>query len=351
MKQEPGKEANSFANILIDWYSREKRQLPWRDSGDPYHIWLSEIILQQTRVNQGLPYYHAFTEHFPTIHDLAAAEESLVLRVWQGLGYYSRARNLHRTAKIISRDLDGNFPNTYDQLLKLPGIGPYTAAAIASIAFSEARPTIDGNVYRVISRVFTVKQDIADAGARQVFLSLLEPLIDVEQPGDFNQALMELGATICTPKSPRCEVCPIVQSCSSRSLGEQSLYPVKSKKIKVRTRHFHYVVFEFEDKLGMRVRDKKDIWQGLYEFLLHEGPSFTPELLGPMTGVSSIEASQPIRHILTHQRIESVFYRITFAAEEKFLDALRKNELFPFSREQIVNLPKPKLVVNYLSTF
>ncbi len=342
---------HNFSEVLIDWYSKEKRDLPWRRSNDPYRIWLSEIILQQTRVNQGLPYYEAFTEHFPTVQELARASEELVLRTWQGLGYYSRARNLHKTAKIVAEELGGQFPKTYRQLLDLPGVGPYTAAAIASIAFAEPVPAIDGNVYRVISRVYEAKSDIAANNSRKIFAAILDPLIDRQRPGDFNQALMELGARICSPLKPNCPLCPISSHCAALSNGSQAHFPVKTKQVKVRTRHFHYVVFEYDGFLAMKRRSGKDIWEGLFEFHLieQEQPDVTATFEG--FSVKQESTSEVFKHILTHQRIMATFHRVSFNTKKDFERAIIKHGLEPFTEQQIVNLPKPKLVVNYLNSF
>ena len=338
----------TFCENLIDWYSITKRDLPWRATNDPYKIWLSEIILQQTRVAQGLPYYERFVEQYPTVKDLAQAAQDSVMRTWQGLGYYSRARNLHKTAKIVSEEFDGRFPGTYEELLKLPGVGPYTAAAIASIGFGEAKPVLDGNVYRVISRVFAIDLDIAAASSRKPFMEILDDLIPHDEAASFNQAMMELGAMVCTPSSPSCPTCPVAAACIARAHGNQTQYPVKLKKVKVRTRPFHYLVLEHEGLVGMRQRQNQDIWQGLYEFMLVEGASFQLEDYLYPTTTGHLQVSNVYRHVLTHQRIEARFYRAEIGQKQEFEDLLNKYQLNAYSFDQILTLPKPKLMVNYL---
>ncbi len=257
----------SFSKTLITWYLDNKRDLPWRKTKDPYHIWLSEIMLQQTRVAQGLPYFLAFTEAFPTVFDLAKADEEKVLKLWQGLGYYSRARNLHATAKYISEELSGNFPNNYKDLLKLKGIGEYTAAAIASFSFKECVPVVDGNVYRVLSRYFDIETDIASSGAKKEFTQLASELIDKKKPELFNQAIMEFGALQCVPKSPDCNSCPLDNSCLALAKNKVSQLPIKLKKQKITNRFFNYLlVIDNKNQAIINKRTQKGIWHNLYEF-------------------------------------------------------------------------------------
>ena len=256
----------SFAKLLINWYNNHQRDLPWRNTSAPYKIWLSEIILQQTRVNQGLPYYNKFINEYPSVHDLANAPEDEVMRLWQGLGYYSRARNLHECAKSIVNQYDGEFPSTYNELLKLKGVGKYTAAAIASFAFNQAVPVVDGNVFRVLARYFCVTDDIAQPKTFTKFFNIAKELIPEEQAASFNQAIMELGATICTPKKPACENCPLAQDCEARIHHKQSELPVKKKKIKIKHRYLYYLIWQEGGKLAMKKRGESDIWQGLFDF-------------------------------------------------------------------------------------
>lgn len=261
----------SFSNLLIKWYLQKKRDLPWRNTINPYLIWLSEIMLQQTRVAQGMPYFLSFTTAFPTVFDLAKANEEQVLKLWQGLGYYSRARNLHQTAQYIATELNGIFPDTYIDLLKLKGVGEYTAAAIASFAYNEVVPVVDGNVFRVLSRYFDIETDIAAASAKKEFAALAFELMPKEQPAIFNQAIMEFGALQCVPKSPNCGICIFNESCTALQKKKVDQLPVKSKKLKVRKRYFNYLVVT--DELGNTIiqkRTAKGIWHNLYEFPLIE---------------------------------------------------------------------------------
>lgn len=259
----------NFSNILIYWYLQNKRDLPWRKTKDPYAIWLSEIILQQTRIDQGLPYYEKFLAHFPTVFDLAKAEEETVLKLWQGLGYYSRARNLHFSAKYIVNELEGRFPNTYKELLKLKGVGDYTASAIASICYNEPTAVVDGNVYRVLARYFGVKTPINSTKGIKQFKELAQTLINAEQAGTYNQAIMEFGARQCKPQSPDCTICPLNSSCIALEKKSVSELPVKEKKLKVKKRYFNYLVVDGA-KTILNKRTKKGIWLNLYEFPLIE---------------------------------------------------------------------------------
>ncbi|WP_375579469.1 A/G-specific adenine glycosylase [Marivirga tractuosa] len=247
----------SFSNSLINWYKNNKRDLPWRNTTDPYKIWLSEIILQQTRVNQGLPYYNKFVSQYPKVLDLAKAPEDEVMRLWQGLGYYSRARNLHECAKSVVKDYNSEFPKAYNELLKLKGVGKYTAAAIASFAFEQAVPVVDGNVFRVLARYFDVSDDISQPKTFTKFFNIAKELIPDDYAASFNQAMMELGATICTPKKPDCENCPLSQECEARIHHKQSELPVKMKKIKIKNRYLYYLIWQHEEKLAMKKEVQK----------------------------------------------------------------------------------------------
>jgi len=260
-----------FKNRLINWYSIHKRELPWRETKNPYYIWLSEIILQQTQVKQGLPYYNAFVTKYPTIFNLANASEEAVLKLWQGLGYYSRARNLHATAKYIANDLDGVFPNNYKDLIKLKGVGDYTASAVASIAFNEVEAVVDGNVYRVLARYFGINTPINSTIGIKEFKTLATSLIDEEQPATYNQAIMELGARQCKPKNPDCDVCPIKDGCVSLQKHLITTLPIKLKKTKVTTKYFNFLVcIDKDKKILFEKRVNKGIWLNLYQFPLIE---------------------------------------------------------------------------------
>lgn len=260
-----------FYNLLIKWYLQNKRDLPWRNTTNPYHIWLSEIMLQQTRVAQGMPYFLSFTTAFPTVFDLANADEEKVLKLWQGLGYYSRARNLHKTAQYIAYELNGVFPATYKDLLQLKGVGEYTAAAIASFSYNEAVPVVDGNVFRVLSRYLDVETDIALASAKKEFAALAFELMPKDNPAIFNQAIMEFGALQCVPKNPDCTICVFNDSCAALQKKKVDQLPVKLKKLKVRNRYFNYIMLsDAEEKTLIQKRTSKGIWHNLYEFPLIE---------------------------------------------------------------------------------
>jgi A/G-specific adenine glycosylase len=260
-----------FSNSLLHWYLQEKRDLPWRNTTDPYVIWLSEIILQQTRVAQGLPYFEAFVSKFPTVFDFATADEESILKLWQGLGYYSRARNMHKTAQIIAFELGGVFPTSYKDLLQLKGIGPYTAAAIASFSFNEAVPVVDGNVFRVLARYFNIQTDISSSKARKEFADLAQLLLPKSDPASFNQAIMEFGALQCVPKNPNCSKCVFSESCLALQQKLVDKLPIKLKKTKITDRFFNFLVFfdAFNNTIVTK-RTEKGIWHNLYEFPLIE---------------------------------------------------------------------------------
>jgi len=260
-----------FHNTLITWYLQHKRDLPWRKTTNPYPIWLSEIMLQQTRVAQGTPYFLSFTSAFPTVFDLAKANEEQVLKLWQGLGYYSRARNLHKTAQTVALEMNGVFPDNYADLLKLKGIGEYTAAAIASFSYNECVPVVDGNVFRVLSRYFDLETDIAQTSAKKEFAALAFELMPKDNPALFNQAIMEFGALQCVPKNPNCNECVFNTSCAALQKKKVDQLPVKLKKTKVRNRYFNYIVAvdDLENTI-IQKRTSKGIWHNLYEFPLLE---------------------------------------------------------------------------------
>ncbi len=331
-----------FTNLLIEWYLQKKRDLPWRNTTNPYPIWLSEIILQQTRVAQGMPYFYAFLESFPTVKELAIADEQQVLKLWQGLGYYSRARNLHQTAQYIANELDGVFPNSYAGLIQLKGIGEYTAAAIASFAYNEPVPVVDGNVFRVVSRYFGIESDISAGKTKKEFTALAAELLSKEQPALFNQAIMEFGAMHCTPKNPDCENCIFNSSCVALQKGLVGQLPFKSKKIKIRKRYFNYIVLQ--DKKGntkIQQRTDKGIWHNLYEFPLFETTQEEGfETIAPLIkndtdfgdSVVSIQEANPISliHKLSHQHLYIKFWKVT--VNNTLTDGVNPEQLrtFPF---------------------
>lgn len=257
----------NLSNKLKSWYLENKRYLPWRETKDPYAIWLSEIILQQTRVVQGLPYYESFLKTYPTVFDLANAPEDDILRLWQGLGYYSRARNLHATAKKVAFDYNGSFPDNYKDLLLLKGVGEYTAAAIASIAFDEAVPVVDGNVFRVLSRIYGITSDISVHTTKKEFQQLAQTLISKNHPALFNQAIMDFGAIQCIPKSPNCSICPFIKDCIAYQTNQVDKLPVKLSKVKVKNRYLNFLIFIDQNNYTLiEQRAQKDIWQKLYQF-------------------------------------------------------------------------------------
>jgi A/G-specific adenine glycosylase len=347
-----------FAQKLISWYLRHKRDLPWRHTTDPYLIWLSEVILQQTRVKQGMPYYLAFAEKYPTVSDLALADEREVLRLWQGLGYYARARNMHTTAKIVHGQYGGTFPNTYADLLTLKGIGPYTAAAIASFAYRERVAVLDGNVFRVLARLYGIDTDISSHEGKKVFSALANALISAEQPDIYNQAIMEFGAMLCTPANPQCMFCPFNHTCIASLTGKQEILPVKSKKTTTKERFFHYLIFTCQGEIGMKERTAKDIWSGLYDFYLIEKKEFTDthELLHQlhlpdMEKQMVVEKQSSIHiHVLTHQRVKAKFWHISLPASSKEGLSVQLGLQF-FSPSAIEDLPKPVLINNYLNQY
>ena len=311
-----------FANSLTQWYLKNKRDLPWRNTKDPYLIWLSEIMLQQTRVAQGMPYYYAFTNAFPTVFDLANATEQEVLKLWQGLGYYSRARNLHKTAQYIAHSRNGVFPASFKELMELKGVGEYTAAAIASFSFDEVVPVVDGNVFRVLSRYFDIQTDILSTVAKKEFFILALELMPRNNPALFNQAIMEFGALQCVPKNPNCDECPLNNGCLALQKKSVHLLPVKIKKVKVRNRYFNYLIFiDVDGYTQIQQRSDKGIWHNLYEFPLIESDQsieledFEEQLVNqkfvdnPIVSFEELNAKSQV-HKLTHQHLHIKFWRI-----------------------------------------
>lgn len=342
-----------FPDKIVKWYLENKRELPWRDTIDPYKIWLSEIILQQTRVSQGLPYYLRFISQYPTVHDLAKASENDVLRSWQGLGYYTRARNLHKCAKVIVEISEGIFPKNFAGLLDLPGIGEYTAAAIASFSYREPVAVVDGNVFRVLSRVFGIETPINSPEGKKIFTTLANELIPKDRPDLYNQAVMEFGAMFCTPKNPNCTECVFQKKCFAFQNNLQQSLPVKLKLQKSRKRYFYYFVFEDAKKLVMKKRGEKDIWMGLFDFhLIERKKPVKPEQLLRESEVKSVvkggkvtTITEPYKHVLTHQTIFSTFIIIKGKSPLKQLNGSHAL----YSMTQIGNLPKPVLVSRFLN--
>ncbi|SNS10925.1 A/G-specific DNA-adenine glycosylase [Belliella buryatensis] len=349
-----------FASILLDWYWLHKRDLPWRNTKDPYIIWLSEIILQQTRVAQGLPYFEKFINKYPKVENLAEAPADEVMRLWQGLGYYSRARNLHQCAKEVVSVHGGQFPNSYQELLRLKGVGSYTAAAIASFAFDQSVAVVDGNVFRVLARYFGVSTDIASHAGKKEFEAMANRFISKEQPGQYNQAIMEFGSLQCTPKNPDCLHCPLQQGCSAFKDGLVEQLPVKINRIKVKTRYFNYLYIRCGTEVIVKQRGAGDIWQGLYDFPLEEtANSLITDVdgLGLLSGIETITdkirfyPESTFKHILTHQRIFANF--VEFVINEKHNKVLRdwviQRGFEIVDMETLENLPKPRLILRFLN--
>ncbi len=291
--------------------------MPWKGEKNPYYIWLSEIILQQTRVEQGLPYFQRFKKRFPTVKQLAKAKEDEVMRLWQGLGYYSRARNLHETAKNIHNNYKGKFPNTFSELIKLKGIGDYTAAAIASFAFGEKKAVIDGNVIRVLSRVFGVEPAFDTSAGKRQFVQLAQKLIDEKQPGIYNQAIMDFGSLVCLPKKPKCTECPFSKFCFARQKNKTTELPSRKAKTKIKRRYFNYFVIKSGKEILISKRTSNDIWKNLYELPLIETANFRvknfPEIIFQFLGVKSLPyffVSNETVQLLSHRRIHFRFVEV-----------------------------------------
>lgn len=342
-----------FAKKLLAWNeSYNDRQMPWKGEKDPYKIWLSEIILQQTRVEQGLAYYNRFITQFPTIQKLAKAPETTVFKLWEGLGYYTRCKNLIATAKYITEELKGKFPDKYEDILALKGIGPYTAAAISSFAFNLPHAVVDGNVFRVLARVFGIATAIDSTEGKKEFTRLANELLDKKQPGIYNQALMDFGATICKPQQPLCAVCPLKPNCSAYLQGMINLLPIKEKSIVKKTRWFYYLLIENNNTLLVRKRGAKDIWENLYEFVLIENDKILPlenikklpvikKIFGK-TVFEVVQISKPYRQLLTHQTIHGQFIKIAINS------ALSIPGYEAVSQKKLDKLPFPKFITGYL---
>ena len=322
-----------ISDNLISWYHENKRDLPWRDIFDPYRIWISEIILQQTRVNQGLNYYIRFIERFTTVKDLAEATEDEVLKHWQGLGYYSRARNLHKAAQQIMSEFGGIFPINHKDVIRLSGIGDYTAAAICSLAYNQPYAVVDGNVYRVLSRLFGIKTPIDSGKGKKEYAELAQNLLSKSEPANHNQALMEFGALQCVPMSPNCKKCPLEYCCKAFETNQITNLPVKSNKTKTSNRYFNYLFINWEDKTFLQKRSAKDIWQNLYEFPLIESDKLleTNELIAAeeftslfngIPEVTVIKTTNPMKHILSHRVIYAQFTTISISGINNTLENL-----------------------------
>jgi A/G-specific adenine glycosylase len=344
---------HDFLKILTLWYQQNKRELPWRISNDPYSVWVSEIILQQTRIDQGMNYYMQFINRFPDISSLANASEDEVLKIWQGLGYYSRARNMHYTARQIMNEYNSRFPESYKEIRKLKGIGDYTAAAIASISYGSENAVIDGNVYRVLARIFGIATPIDTSKGRKEISVLAHSLLDRQNPGQFNEALMDFGALQCIPRNPSCTQCPFMNKCFALKNKQVDYFPVKSKQVEQKKRHFNYLYISYEKYFFLEQRKGKDIWHNLYQFPLIE--TFepvdektlisSPEFNNLFDGLKvTVESSTPeITHLLTHQRLYIRFLEIRLTESIKKFPWIMTNE------RELSKFPLPKPIDNYLS--
>ena len=338
-----------FSTTIIDWYKKNKRNLPWRNTVDPYYIWISEIILQQTRVDQGLSYYEKFILHFPTIQDLANANEEKVMKLWQGLGYYNRAKNMHHTAKYITHELNGIFPPTYNEIIKLKGVGEYTAAAISSFCYDESQAVVDGNVFRLLSRYYGINTPIDKTQGKKEFNELANELIDKSNPGIFNQAIMEFGALQCKP-IPKCEKCPLISSCIAFNEKRTKELPFKTKKIKQKKRYFNFLVTTDNRFIYIEQRLKKDIWNKLFQF-----PNIETELelaqfpdYQQLINVNNltIQSSIQVKHILTHQILYCKFWLLVSNEELPEIENFKKIPI-----HELKTYPVPKVVENYILNY
>jgi A/G-specific adenine glycosylase len=339
-----------FSDKLLEWHKNNHRNLPWKADRDPYRIWISEIILQQTRVDQGLPYFEKFIEHFPDLETLAKASEDQVLQVWQGLGYYSRARNLHHTAKHIYYDLSGEFPDNYKALLQLKGIGPYTAAAIASFAFDEVKAVVDGNVIRVLSRLFNIDSPFDTTDGRQIFNNLANELIAAEDPASYNQAIMDFGAMQCKPANPDCTLCPMKKGCLANQKNKVSELPVRAKKISKKNRYFIFFnIKSINNQTLIQKRAQKDIWKGLYQFPLKEtdqqnfekdATDWIPDLFAHNLVNPVVEKTTESRQILTHQIIHAKFIKVSVDD----INGEFPENFFLVDYENLCNFAFPKII-------
>lgn len=341
----------SFSHELVLWYQQNKRDLPWRNTTDAYVIWLSEIILQQTRVEQGTPYFNRFLERYPDVKSFAAATEDEILKLWQGLGYYSRGRNMLQTARLVQQNHNGTFPETYDQLIKLKGIGEYTASAIASFSANEAKAVVDGNVYRVIARYLGIDEPINSTNGKKVFQAAANELLDMKNPGLHNQAMMEFGAIICKPKNPACGICPVRTGCYAFTHNAVNSLPVKLNKIKIRERYFNYFLIIEGDKVLVNKRGPADIWANMYDLpLIETSALLTPDELFNHPGVIDFfgaglkitEISLVKKHVLTHQRLYVRLVRL------KSRPVKQKDEWFYIPVEKLKELALPKIVFVFI---
>jgi A/G-specific adenine glycosylase len=344
---------HDFYKILTIWYQQNKRDLPWRLNNDPYPVWVSEIILQQTRIDQGMTYFIRFINRFPNIESLANASEDEVLKIWQGLGYYSRARNMHHAARQIIEKYNSRFPDSYEEIRKLKGIGDYTAAAIASISFGSDNAVIDGNVYRVLSRIFGIATPIDSSKGKKELSALAHSLLDKQNPGQYNEALMDFGAMQCIPRNPNCHQCPFKNYCVALKKNQIDYFPVRSKKVKPKNRYFNYLYISYEIYFFLEQRKTKDIWHNLYQFpLIETGEPIDetilislPEFYDLFNGLKvTVEHATPENiHLLTHQRLYIRFFQISLTQSPN------NSKWIMTSKGDLSKFPMPKPIDNYLS--
>jgi A/G-specific adenine glycosylase len=335
-----------FRKNLLEWSAQNPRPMPWKGERDPYKIWLSEIILQQTRVEQGLPYYQKFVAKYPEVGLLADAPEDELMKLWEGLGYYSRARNLHAAAKYISDELGGTFPNTYTDIRSLKGVGNYTAAAIASFGFGLPYAVLDGNVYRVLARFLGIETLTNIPAAQKQFAALAQAMLDPVKPAAHNQAIMDFGAIWCMPQQPRCTECPLRAECRAFMMDKVAELPLRSKALVKKKRLFHYLVFNHQGHVFVRKRTKKDIWRGLWEFPQTDGP-----VLASPLGLGELSVSKPFHQLLTHQAVTALFFEIYLP--DNIPVEIFKNPLFEgcmrIARKELKkNIAFPKVIDCYL---
>jgi len=346
--------AHQFRSLLLAWNKKEnKRKMPWKGEKDPYKIWLSEVILQQTRVEQGLAYYERFIKEYPTIDKLALAKDETVFKLWEGLGYYSRCRNLLATARYISFEKAGKFPDTYAEILSLQGVGPYTAAAIASFAYNLPYAVVDGNVFRVMARYFGIAMPIDSTVGKKIFTTIADQLLDLSEPGTYNQTLMDFGATVCKPASPLCLSCVLQKNCVAHTTDKVAALPLKKKKISIKKRWFYYFVLKCQGKIYIQQRTQKDIWQQLHEFYVVESEKpikWTEKKVNQWiakqfgTVQYAVERiSSERKQLLTHQHITGVFIEVLF-------DEMPTNlpETCWLSAKKMNNLAFPRFITTYL---
>ena len=345
-----------FSQEIINWYLINKRDLPWRETSDPYIIWLSEIIMQQTRVEQGMPYFRRFAENYPTVADFASASEDEILKQWQGLGYYSRGRNMHQTAQMVMEEHAGYFPKKYEELLKLKGVGEYTAAAISSFSANEAKAVVDGNVFRLLSRYFGIDTPINSGTGKKLFTNLANEVMDRNQAGIYNQAAMEFGSLQCKPVKPLCQLCPLQSGCDAYRTNRVGELPVKLKNQKIRDRYLIFVVAAKGESVLMHKRGTNDIWRNLYQLPLFETDSAAgiegllqdPQFIkafGPDVALKSI--SNPVKHLLSHQRLHARFIEITGFIHPQS----DYNGYFYADAQDLATLAQPKLIFEFLEKF